>query len=769
MAGGDALAFNNSNNITVSNDISGAGSLVKDGTGVLTLTGSNTYTGATVLNTGVLTFSGSSFVDNITQNGGGLVLSGSHFYGHTVNLSGSGGTLTNSGSTTMAIPGGTTLPPGGVLTWSNTPGTGFTLLGLTNGTLGATTLSGSALTVEVGSPSVTPSVTPSISVTPQLQATPNGGFLPIASSTNGTLITGADNTNRIFSGVISGTGSVIKTGKGWWNLTGQNTFSGLTTVADGGLAVNGSIPGDVFVLGGILGGSGQIGGSVLNEAVVSPGNSPGTLHIAGDYAQSATGFLVIQIASGTVFDRLLVGGQAHLEGGLALQFLNGFKLQRGDSFNFLSAAGGIFGQFSQIVLPLETMLGGKLQYTADGVFVVPVQLSFANTFVGLTPNENAVAVALDKVVNDPKASKLIDKIDSLPISSVPNALEKIVPTDLLSMFDASINSANVQADNLERRMEEIRNGSTGFSANGLHLTNCHGTMGGGDDSKQEIGKDGKELAPAPLSDRWGFFVNGSGEFVDEESTAIARGTEFTTGGITTGADYRLGNHAAAGVTAGYANTSTNGHGEGFVDTDSGRLGLYGTLFDGGFFLNGALGGGVNSYDTKRETLGGDARGDANGTDFNALLGTGYTYRKGGLSVGPIGSIRYSWVGLDGFTEHGSLAPLRFDDQSEESLKSTVGVQTAYAFTVHKMTVTPEVRAQWQHEYLEASRSIGASFLPGGAFSVYGPHIGRDSLLLDAGVTVQLTPRVGVYSFYTGDLGRQNYTSHSINGGVKMSF
>jgi len=51
----------------------------------------------------------------------------------------------------------------------------------------------------------------------------------------------------------------------------------------------------------------------------------------------------------------------------------------------------------------------------------------------------------------------------------------------------------------------------------------------------------------------------------------------------------------------------------------------------------------------------------------------------------------------------------------------------------------------------------------------GPKIGRDSLLLDAGVTVQLTPRVGVYSFYTGDLGRQNYTSHSINGGVKMSF
>ena len=97
------------------------------------------------------------------------------------------------------------------------------------------------------------------------------------------------------------------------------------------------------------------------------------------------------------------------------------------------------------------------------------------------------------------------------------------------------------------------------------------------------------------------------------------------------------------------------------------------------------------------------------------------------------------------------------------------MQASYAFTLHKMTITPEVRAQWQHEYFEASRSIGASFLPGGAFNVYGPNIGRDSLLLDAGVTVQLTARVGVYAFYTGDLGRQNYSSNSVNGGVQMSF
>ena len=467
----------------------------------------------------------------------------------------------------------------------------------------------------------------------------------------------------------------------------------------------------------------------------------------------------------------MIGGQATLNGGLTIEYLNGFRLQKGEVLTILTADKGVAGQFAYLIDPLRTntLLNLGVVYYPNMAVLELVQGSFAKDVPDLTPNQKAVATALDRVVNNHRVSGLIDELDSLSLSEVPGALEKIVPTDLLTMFDASINSANVQADNLERRMEEIRGGSTGCSTDGLHLTNSHGMMGGGADPKQAIGKDGKELSAAPLSERWGFFINGSGELVDEESTAIARGMNFTTGGISTGADYRLGDHAAAGVTAGYSNTSTDGRGNGCVKTDSGKLGLYGTLFDYGFFLNGALGGGLNSYDTKRETLGGNARGDATGTDFNALLGTGYTYRTGRLSAGPIASARYSWVGIDGFTENGSLAPLRFVNQSEESLKSTAGLQTSYVFTVGKMTITPEVRAQWQREYLEQSRSIGASFLPGGKFSVYGPKSGRDSLLLDAGVNVQLSPRVGVYSFYTDDLGRQNYCSHSVNGGVKMSF
>jgi outer membrane autotransporter protein len=42
-------------------------------------------------------------------------------------------------------------------------------------------------------------------------------------------------------------------------------------------------------------------------------------------------------------------------------------------------------------------------------------------------------------------------------------------------------------------------------------------------------------------------------------------------------------------------------------------------------------------------------------------------------------------------------------------------------------------------------------------------------LIGAGVNVQITPAVDTYVDYDGDIGGQNYQSHSINGGVRVKF
>ncbi len=50
----DQLIFNQTDNSTVANAISGTGSLEQKGTGILTLSGSNTYGGITLISSGTL-------------------------------------------------------------------------------------------------------------------------------------------------------------------------------------------------------------------------------------------------------------------------------------------------------------------------------------------------------------------------------------------------------------------------------------------------------------------------------------------------------------------------------------------------------------------------------------------------------------------------------------------------------------------------------------------------------------------------------------------
>jgi len=58
---------------------------------------------------------------------------------------------------------------------------------------------------------------------------------------------------------------------------------------------------------------------------------------------------------------------------------------------------------------------------------------------------------------------------------------------------------------------------------------------------------------------------------------------------------------------------------------------------------------------------------------------------------------------------------------------------------------------------------------GNNFTVIGPDIGRDSLLIGAGATVILSDRVSTYLFYDGEVARTNYQSHNVSGGVRISF
>lgn len=606
-----------------------------------------------------------------------------------------------------------------------------------------------------------------------------------------TLSVGSNGLSTDFSGVLqdggatAGTGgSLTKIGVGTLTLTGTNTYTGDTNINAGTLIVDGSIASaNTYAnAGGLLMGTGTIGGNLINSGTVAPGHSPGTLNVNGNYAQNSGGNLAIEVGgrNSGEFDLLAMGGNASLNGHLQLVRLNNFQLQIGDRIVFLTATGGVSGIFSSIDNPFATgtLLDARVVYEANDVVLEFALGSF--NIGGLTPNQKAVADNLDDAANDPAAAPLINFLQGEPMGNLPRDYDLIAPEELAAIYEISISQAIVTNNNLQHRMDDIRAGSNGYCQNFVATTS--GKDSGG---KDVITEGGKVVAPSNTDimlpspeNRWGVFVIGSGDFVNVGNDDLnAHGYDITTGNVLVGVDYRVTDHFAVGVDGSYTGGTADLVDRGRVEVDGGKAGVYATLFGKGFFgstayLDGAVSGGWNSYDTRRTGLEDlPVRGSTNGSEFNALIAYGSEWSFGCFNIGTWSTIQYTNVGIDEFTESGSLAPLQIQDQSEDSIRATTGLRASYDIKAGHAILRPEVRAAYQHEYGDPAYQIDSRLASGAGdvFRVRGPSIGRDSALVDAGLAVQWSRCCSAYIYYDGVLGRNNYDSHAISGGFRVSF
>ena len=281
-----AVTFDQSTSGTYSSNITGAGpggSLTKSGSGVVTLSGNNTYTQGTTLTDGTLALGSANAIGTsgtITFNGGTLQATASNSTDYSARFSNAANQQyridTNGRNVTLVS---NLTSSGGSFTKL---GTGTATLSGSNSYSGGTTVSDGTL----------------IGTTRSLQG----------AITNDAAVTIDQATDGSYAGAMSGTGSLTKSGSGALTMSGANTYTGATNVSGGALVLNGSLGNTALTVrtGSRLGGSGSIGSSgaalvaIQSGGSLAPGNSPGMLTFNGNLTMSLGSTYDYEVVSGSI-------------------------------------------------------------------------------------------------------------------------------------------------------------------------------------------------------------------------------------------------------------------------------------------------------------------------------------------------------------------------------------------------------------------------------------------------------------------------------------
>jgi len=393
-SGTGTINFNQTDTITLASSISGLGTVQKLGTGTAILSGSNSYTGSTLIIAGSL--------EVVSTNGLGS---------SSLTLGGSSRTATLSLATNL----------------SDISGFNWATNGVVSLTEGLQTMSVSGVMSNVAS---------------------EGGTFefvnPVLDNTTNTLINFTSQSNFT-------TSSFNVEGIQGYSFALTNTNVSACIAIDANLiistnvAVNNTLTVSSFTLAspGTLSGYGTVNGTVNNNGKVAPSynNVPGTLNINGNYTQGSGGILQILVGN-SANSMLVVNGTAILGGTLALTSTSGGLLPLGSKYTFL-AASYISGAFSSTTAPDGERVRVVIEGDPTAIAIIGPE---SYTQMAANRNQTNVATALNSFIPYTSGDQLTvsTSLDSLTASEFNQAFNAIMPTFYQQIATIAFNEANAQ-------------------------------------------------------------------------------------------------------------------------------------------------------------------------------------------------------------------------------------------------------------------------------------------------------------------------------------
>lgn len=757
---------NNGQNLALNGVLTGGGPVTYTGAGNVTLTGLNTYSGGTSIQ------GGNFITDTLNPFGGGAVsinaATSIQFAASSGVLLGNAFTLnqnvtfdTNGGSTTISgVISGT-----GALTKA---GTGALVLAAGNTFTGGTTINNGILAITDDSSfgATTSGVSllngATIQLVDTLQSTLASARSIVLGAGGGVIDTRTD--NLVLSGVLSGAGSLTKQGSGALYLGAVNTYGGPTYVEAGtlGITVDNALPGPTAV-------------TVANGATLDLGNQKQTTAIA---AFNGAGTLALTLQANQVNDPTTANNNLNVTGNFSVNTvvvrLAPQIVKTGDKFypvNWGTNSGGN----PKIVSPALISFTPTYAGAANKLELDAVLVPFANV-PGLSQNSSALGASLEPMRANPSgdAATVLGNLYTLDTASLQTALQQMSPAGVGSALGGTaLAGSAAQGTAISRRLATLADAGradrpANYTVSGPAFP---GTLYAAATGDTPMAASGGELG------RWGYFASGvaSGGRLTETNTTGGTnpGYAFNTQGLTGGADYRMNDNAALGVSAGWlrGHSSIYAPASGTVDSQSGRLGGYGTLFGEQLEADLYVGTAFDHFSTHRNVQFGQisrtASGTPNGWELNVHPALRYDYPTFNYGTySPFYALNYDRLHVAGFSESGAAAlDLAVGPQTIESLQQTLGLRWSQKIDADTFSWVPFASLGWRHEFQKQSRPITASFAEAGGapFQIQSGDVARDGTVVGAGAALNWTK----YTTFKLDW-NSDFRSHYQNSSVELS-
>jgi autotransporter-associated beta strand protein len=568
----------------------------------------------------------------------------------------------------------------------------------------------------------------------------------------------------VVGATLSGTGQLVKSGDAIVLLTGNNNFTGATTVNGGSLIVNGSIASSSLTTvnsGATLGGNGTVGNTTINGGALAPGNSIGLLTVQGNLVFTAASSYMVEISPSNA-DRTNATGSATLGNATVnANFAAGTYVAK--QYTILNAAGGVNGTFSG---PANTNLPGgfksSLSYDASNAFL-NLALDFTTTPTpnfggGLSGNQQAVGNALINFFNTTGGIPLV--FGSLTPTGLTQISGETATGSQQTTFNAMNQFLGVMTDPfIAGRGDPISAGGNpnAYADEGALAYAAKRRPG---DALAAIYAKAPPIAPV-FEQRWSIWAAGYGgsQRTDGNTFVGSKDTRSSIYGTAVGADYRISPNTLAGfaLAGGGTNFSVDGFGSGRSDLF--QAGAFIRHNVGAAYLSGALAYGWQDVTTDRTvTVAGvdRLRAQFNANTWSGRIEGGYRIVSQGFGWTPYAAGQFTTFELPAYAERAivgsNVFALGYNSESVANTRSELGFRTDKSFAVQDGVITLRGRVAWAHDY-DPDRSIGVTFqaLPGASFVVNGARQAADALLVTGSAEMKWINGWSVATVFDGEL------------------